>query len=47
MVKVESLRKFIVDPDSTIMTKNLFQDLGEETGIRKIVEKVLNLSSQR
>ena len=47
MSKVEALRKFIVNPETAIISKNLFQDLGEETGIRKIVEKVLYLSSER
>ena len=44
--KIEAFRKFIVNPDPATAKSNLFQDLGEETGIRKIVEKVFLLASE-
>ena len=45
LMKVEAFRKFIVNPDPIGVRMSLFQDLGEETGIRKIVEQVFWLAS--
>ena len=47
LAKVEAYERFIVNPEKALHKQKFFRELGEETGIRKIVGKVHQLANQK